>query len=88
MTLKMPRSPWTTPRLPPLVGVTTACEMVGCHRKQLARWCEPGSGSHGELATYAPAWVEVDGRRLWTRDDVETFAEQVALDRAMRSRRS
>lgn len=80
----VPRSPWSTPRLPDLVGVTTACAMLGVHRKQLARWSAPGSGDKGPLKTAAPQWVEVDGSRLWTRSDMEAFASERALVDALR----
>lgn len=73
----MPRSRWSTTRLPVLVGVKEACEILGVDRKQLDRWCEDGSGTNGLRRTKAPPWTQVAATKIWTRADVERFHDEL-----------
>lgn len=86
----MPRSRWSTTRLPPIVGVSGAAEILGVNRRTVSRWCIKDSGDKGPLRTRMPPWqtldaddpgvtadtADDDARKLWVRRDVELFAEE------------
>lgn len=71
--LKAPSYPWRTNRLPSLVGLTDAAEMLGVSRAQMYRWLEPGSGNRGARMTFLVPPREVEDVVLWTTSDIERF---------------
>lgn len=81
----MPRSQWSTTRLPGLVGGKEACEILGVDRKQVARWCKDGSGTNGSRRTKMPPWTQVAATKIWTRADVERFREELRAEAATKA---
>lgn len=75
-----------TPRLPDLVGAVEACEILGIQKMTLSRWLKPGSGtadwSHGPDRTYMIEPKRIRSGPVWTREDVEWFAQAIGRQRA------
>lgn len=86
--IKSLRRPWRTPRLPPLVGYKSACEILGVQKMTLSRWLKPGSGAahssggFGPDKTYMIPPAKVDSGPVWVRSDVERFAIEMGRQRA------
>jgi len=78
----MPRRPWRTPRLPELVGVKEACEILGVQKMTLNRWLRAGSGTLGPDHTYMIPPKRIEAGPVWARSDVERFAEEIGRQRA------
>ncbi len=88
----MATRPFRTSRLPELVGIAGACDILGVDKATLYRWLEPGTGELGPEGTYmvAPRRVRTpqadgswrDGWPVWAREDVYRFAEETGRQRA------
>ncbi len=80
--------PWRTQRLPPLVGLKEAADIIDTTPNTLHRWLRAGSGnaesSHGPDDTYMIEPRRLDGskRPVWVRSDVEEFAKYYGRQRA------
>ncbi|MBO0767385.1 MAG: hypothetical protein J2O48_01745 [Solirubrobacterales bacterium] len=72
---------WGTPQLPELAGSKEACEILGITKATLARWLEPGSGSHGDQCTWMIEPRYVAAGPVWPRADVEGFAREIGRKR-------
>lgn len=64
-----------TADLPDLVGVAEACDILGINRMTLKRWRDSGY--------FSIEPVQIGRDPVWTRDDIEGFAEQFGRQRAL-----
>lgn len=83
------RRPWRTARLPRVVGIKGASNLLGVHKTTLTKWMEPGSGELGPDKTYMVPPLRVgdggdvdDGWPIWAREDVVRFAQEIGRQRA------
>jgi hypothetical protein len=76
------RRSYRTARLPPLVGVSGAAEILGIDKTTLYHWMEPGSGDFGPDKTRMIPPQRIGRRPVWVRHDVEIHRDQVGRRRA------
>lgn len=78
----MAERPWRTPRLPDLVGMQEATEILGVQKMTLHRWLQPGSGVHGPESTYMIEPKRIRSGPVWVKSDVERFRDEIGRRRA------
>lgn len=87
---RTPPRKWKTERLPRVVGIKGASNLLGVHKTTLTKWMEPGSGELGPDKTYMvpPRRVDdgtgsEDGWPIWDAEDVVWFAKEIGRQRAL-----
>jgi hypothetical protein len=78
---------WETDKLPELVGVKEACEILDVDKNTLYRWLKPSSGDGKVVTVDAQRSYMIPPKRIssgpvWVREDVERFRDEIGRQRA------